>query len=411
MARYAANPLRRSTPDWSAPELAYTAAIAARAQLPLHRSLPGYEPTPLRDCPDLARELGLGAVRVKDEAGRFGNDAFKGLGASYAIFQVISARWRQATGQALSPEAFRDPTVRERLGEITFAAATDGNHGRAVAWVARLIGQRAVIFMPADAARARVAAVRREGATVELIAGTFDDCVAACATTAAERNWQVIADTAYPGNLEIPGFIMTGYSTIFAEIADQAAAAAAGARVAAAPTEAAFDAVFLPAGVGGLAAAGAVSFVQQNAGARPRLVCVEPEESACFLESILRGGGEPVAARGNQQSIMVGLCCAVPSLLAWPVLRDAVDLFLAIEDEHALAAMRLYHRHGITAGESGASTLAGLLALLDRRDLAPARAQLRLDAQSRVLLINTEGATDPEHYARVIAGGNPGVSP
>lgn len=409
MARYAANPLRCDAPDWSAPELAYTAAIAARAQLPLHRLLPGYAPTPLRDCPDLARELGLGAVAVKDEAGRFGIGAFKGLGASYAIFQVINGRWRQATGQALDPASFRDPTVRERLGEITFAAATDGNHGRAVAWAARLIGQQAVIFMPADAARARVAAVQREGATVELIAGTFDDCVTACAGTAAARNWQVIADTAYPGNLEIPGYIMTGYSTIFAEIAAQTAAA--GARAAAARTAAPFDAVFLPAGVGGLAAAGTVSLVQQYVAARPRLVCVEPEESACFLESIQRGGGEPIAARGNQRSIMVGLCCAVPSLLAWPVIRDAVDHFLAIEDDHALAAMRLYHRHGITAGESGASTLAGLLALLDRRDLAPARAQLQLDAQSRVLLINTEGATDPEHYARVIAGDGAGGPP
>ncbi len=400
MARYSLNPFRREVPDWSAPELAFVRAIGARAQLPLHRSLPGYAPTPLRDCPRLARELGLGAVLVKDEAGRFGIDAFKGLGASYAVFQVLSRRWRDLTGHALDPAAFRDPAVRERLGALTFAAATDGNHGRAVAWTARLLGQRAVIFMPDDAAAARIAAVEREGASVQLVPGTFDDCVTVCAETAAARGWTVVADTAYPGNMEIPGHIMTGYSTIFAEIAEQTASAVAPDAATAPP----FDLALLPAGVGGLAAAGAASLVLQYGAARPRLVCVEPEESACFLESILHGEGRPLAATGDQRSIMVGLCCGMPSLLAWPIVRDAADLLLAIEDEHAVAAMRLCHRHGITAGESGASTLAGLLALLRCEELAPARAALGLGPGSRVLVINTEGATDPQNYARIVAG-------
>ena len=388
MARFADNPHRRHAPDWSAPELAYVRAIGARAQLPFHRALPGYAPTPLRDCPALARELHLGAVLVKDESSRFGIDAFKGLGASYAIYQVLSRRWCELTGQALDPVKFRDKAVRARLGELTFAAATDGNHGRAVAWTTRLIGQRAVIFMPDDTAAPRIAAIERENGRVELVPGTFDDCVAVCAKTAAANGWTVIADTAYPGNMEIPGHIMTGYSTIFAEVAAQLTAPC--------------DAVFLPAGVGGLAAAGTAALVGQHGAARPRLVCVEPEESACFLESILAGRGEPLAAQGNQRSIMVGLCCGLPSLLAWPIIRDGMDLFLAVEDEHALAAMRLYGRHGIVAGESGASTLAGLLALLARPELAPARARLRLGADSRVLLINTEGATDPENYRRVV---------
>ena len=389
MARFAINPLRRDEPDWSTPELAYLQAIRDRRQLPLHRALPGYAPSPLRELPDLARELGLGGLVVKDESHRCDIDAFKALGASYAIYSVLCDRWREDHGEDLPVTIFDDPELRARLHPTTFTAATDGNHGRAVAWAAHLLGQSAVIYMPADTAAARIASIEREGAEVRLIEGTFDHCVTMCARTAETESWQVIADTAYPGNMVIPGHIMTGYSTIFAEIADQLTGPV--------------GVVLLPAGVGGLAAAGTASFVQRLGARRPRLVCVEPEESACFLESILHGDGTPIAARGNQQSLMVGLCCGVPSLLAWPVVRDGMDLFLAISDDHVPQAMRAYHRHGVTSGESGASTLAGLLALLQRDDLAAARRHLDLGPQSRVLVINTEGATDPVNHARVIA--------
>ena len=388
MARFALNPFRLPEPDWSAPELAFTEAIRRRDQLPLHRSLPGYTPTPLRDLPELATELDLASLTVKDESTRFGIDAFKGLGASYAIYSFLRRRWHDLTGGDLTVEAFADPTVRGQLGAVTFTAATDGNHGRAVAWTAGRLGQRAVIFMPDDTAVARVRAVESEGAEVRLVPGTFDDCVVACARTAKLEAWQVIADTAYPGYVETPGHIMTGYSTIFAEIAEQ--------------TDHEYDAVFLPVGVGGLAAAGTVSLVQQFGVDRPRLICVEPDDSACFLESIDHGDGRPHQAAGDQRSVMVGLCCGLPSLLAWPVLRDGMDLFLGIEDEYAFEAMRAYHRHGVTSGESGAACLAGLLALLKRDDLEPARRQLGLETSSRVLVINTEGATDPENYAQVI---------
>jgi len=388
VARFAVNPFYRDRPDWRAPELAYVTAIRDPAQLALHRALPGSAPTPLRDLPALARELGLGGLVVKDEAGRFGLGAFKGLGASYAVYSVLRRRWRERTGADLAPAAFRDHAVRERLGAVTFTAATDGNHGRAVAWIARLVGQRAVIFMPTGTAAARIAAVEGEGAEVRLVPGTFDDCVAACARTAAREGWQVIADTAYPGNLEIPGFIMTGYSTIFAEIAEQ--------------LDRRPDVVVLPAGVGGIAAAGTASCVARDGAERPRRVCVEPESSACFLESIVHGTGEPISARGNQESLMVGLCCGMPSLLAWPVVRDAMDLFLAIADDEVPFAMRAYRRHGVVAGESGAAPLAAVLALLSRPELAPARAHLGRGRDCRVLVVNPEGATDPINYARLV---------
>lgn len=387
MARFLINPRRRDLPTWNAPELAFTGLIRRRAQLPLHQALPGYAPTPLRDLPGLAAELGLGRLLVKDESGRFGIEAFKGLGASFAMYAVVRERWLAATGRQLRPEEFADPRVRADLGPITFTAATDGNHGRAVAWTARQLGQPAVIFMPADTAPARIGHIEREGAQVRLVAGTFDDCVAACAAAAAAEGWQVIADTAYRGYLEIPGYIMTGYSTIFVELTGQ--------------LDAVPDVLLLPAGVGGLAAAGAVHCVQRHGAARPRLVCVEPEDSACFLDSLEQGDGEPHPARGRQRSVMAGLNCGLPSLLAWPVLRDAVDLFLAVEDGWAERAMRAHHRHGVTSGESGAATLAGLLALLQAPELAPARDHLGLGPRTSVLVINTEGATDPENWARV----------
>jgi len=390
MARITLNPFRRGNPDWSAPELAFLDLILERAARPLHRALPGYQPSPLLDLPDLATELGLGAVLVKDESGRFGIQAFKGLGASFAVYSVLKRRWRERTGHDLPPSAFRDAAVRDALGEVVFTAATDGNHGRAVAWTARMLGQKAVIFLPADTAAARIAHIEAEGAEARLIDGTFDDCVTACAASAAKHGWQVIADTAYPGFMEVPGFIMTGYSTIFTEIAEQ--------------LDAPLDFVVLPAGVGGLAAAGAAYHVQTFGDERPQLICVEPEESACFLESILAGDGRPHPAAGSQRSIMAGLNCGIPSLLAWPLIRDAMDLFLAVEDTYAEQAMRLYHRHGVESGESGASTLAGLLALLQAPELSEARDASGLGPRSRVLLINTEGATDPDNYARIIEG-------
>ncbi len=394
MARSARNPHRQDHPRWEAPELAWVQAAARGDQLPLHRALPGYAPTPVRELPELARRLGIGRLLLKDEAGRFGLGAFKGLGASFAMDTVLRQRWRARTGEDLPPGAAADPAVRERLGPVTFCAATDGNHGRAVAWTARRLGQPAVVFMPDDTAPARIAASEGEGAEVRLIGGTFDHCVTACAETAAAQGWQVIADTAYPGYLEIPGHIMTGYSTIFAELAEQLPALGA-------PRP---DAVFLPVGVGGLAAAGCASLVHRHGADRPAIVCVEPESSACFLESVGHGDGQPHPARGDQRSIMVGLCCGMPSLIAWPVIRDAADLFLAIDDHPARQAMRACHREGVTAGESGAAALAGLLALQDDPSLATARDHLGLGPASTVLAINTEGDTDPEHYRRIIAG-------
>jgi diaminopropionate ammonia-lyase len=350
-----------------------------REVLAFHRALPGYAPTPLHDPVSLAADLGLAHVLVKDESRRFGLKAFKALGASWAIHRVLADR--RSEGQ--EPPA-------------TVATATDGNHGRAVAWAARRLGIAAVVFIPAHAARARVEAIRGEGARVVEVEGTYDDAVARCAVEAAAHGWQVIADTGYEGYLEIPRLVAEGYATLFQETDAQIEE-----RLLPQP-----DVVLVQAGVGALAAAAVAHYRRRRT--PPAVVVIEPESADGLLESILSDDGQPRPARGGQSSIMAGLNCGLPSLAAWPVLRRGVDLFLAIQDRHAEEAMRLLRsasEGAIEAGESGAAGLAGLLALLREPEFADAASRLGLGSSSTALVINTEGATDPEGYRRVTGAG------
>jgi diaminopropionate ammonia-lyase len=342
-----------------------------------HRTLPGYAPTPLHALPGLAAELGLGDVRVKDEGQRLGLRAFKGLGASYAIHRFL----------------------RERGGgrAWTFAAATAGNHGRAVAWTARTLGHRAVIYVPGHTVPARIAALRGEGAEVVVVDGSYDEALRRMAADSAAHGWQVISDTAYPGYGEIPGWIMEGYTTLFAEAAQQLEAAGQ-------PDP---DVVLLQAGVGGLAWAGAAFFVRRAGGRRPRLVVVEPTEADCLRESIASPDGGMRETRGRLRTIMAGLNAGTPSAAAWPLLRAAVDAFVAVDDGYAEAAMRRLAagRGGeprVVAGESGAGGLAGLLALCREPGLAAARRSLGLGPGARVLSVVSEGATDPDNWQKIV---------
>jgi len=338
-----------------------------------HRSLPEYAVTPLHHCAALARALGLGALHVKDESWRFGLNAFKGLGASWALDQIR----------------------RRQQGPLTVATATEGNHGRAVAWAARRLGMKAVIFIPEHAAAARIAALRKEGATVELVQGSYDAAVRRCAETAAAQGWQVVSDTGYPGYLEIPLWISAGYATLFEEIGEQLAEAGLD------PP----DVVLIQAGVGALLHAAVSHF--RGAPVQPILVAVEPDSADALISSIETPGGEPTASRGRQDSIMAGLNCGEVSLAAWPAVRQGVALFVTVTDRFAEQAMRQLAQPGgsdppIIAGETGAAGLAGLLAMLREPELAEARAFLGLGPASSVLVINTEGATDPEGYRRVV---------
>ena len=338
-----------------------------------HRSLPGYAPTPLHACGGLAAELGLGALYVKDEALRFGLNAFKALGASWALHRIRM----------------------QRPGPMTVATATEGNHGRAVAWAARQLGLPAVVFMRADAAPARVEAIRREGARIELVPGSYEDAVRRAARESERNDWQVVADVGYDGYLEIPHWIAEGYATLFEEADEQMEAAELPAP----------DVVLVQAGVGGLLHAAVDHY--RGKSEQPLLAAVEPAEADALLASINTPDGDPAPATGRQDSIMAGLNCGDVSLSAWPVVRRGVELFLTVEDRYAEAAMRkLAHPVGgdppIVAGESGAAGLAGLLALLTAPELRLAKEFLELGPGRRVLVINTEGATDPVGYRRVV---------
>ncbi|TFG61501.1 MAG: pyridoxal-phosphate dependent enzyme, partial [Spirochaetales bacterium] len=285
MNEYRINPWYEPEPDWSGESFSF---LRNDDMLEFHRTLPGYNPTELKSLPVLAEELGLGAVYVKDESARFGIKSFKALGASYAIFSCLNTEYRLRFGESLSPADFISGSGKlDLLPARIFCAATDGNHGRAVAWTARMLKQQAIIYMPADSALQRIKNIENEGACVVLVEGTFDDCVGLCDRDARKKGWQVLSDTAYAGYMEIPKYIMLGYTSIFNELEGALLNA----------EDPGTDIVFLQTGVGGLSAAAAAFYAKRFGNLRPRLVCVEPVSSDCFLESIKQG--MPSRSRGR----------------------------------------------------------------------------------------------------------------
>ena len=355
------------------------------APLAFHRRLPGYAPTPLTDASVLADQLGLAGVWVKDESLRLELPSFKMLGASWATYRALCARLGQ------TPE-WDDVTVLAaavaRLGPLRLAAATDGNHGRAVARMARLLGLGADIFVPADMVAARIAGIESEGATVTVVDGDYDDAVRRSAEEAGDA-CLVISDTSWPGYQEVPAWVIEGYSTIFWEIDEQQAASGSPG----------FDTVLVPMGVGALAAA-ALGHFRAAPGTPPEVVGVEPLSSECVLASIRAGQMTSVA--GPHDSIMAGLNCGLPSETAWPVLRDGLTAVVGIDDDLAREGMRLLAELGIGAGETGAASLGGLLALVRSCTDPGERSRLGLSADSSVLLLMTEGITDPVAYEAIV---------
>jgi diaminopropionate ammonia-lyase len=388
--KFSFNPFYKAEPDWKGPEYTF---LESSDMLDFHKSIDGYKPTPLVPLPKLALSLGVKEIFVKDESHRYGINAFKGLGASYAIYRFIKQQWEKKYNTEFNKNSFKDPAVLKKLS-FTFCAATDGNHGKAVAWTAKKLNQKAIIYMPDDTVQSRIDHITSEGAIVELISGTFDDCVRKCSEDAEKNGWQAISDTAYPGYMDIPKYIMLGYTSIFKELEDSV-------NLEKMPG---VDLVFLPAGVGGVAAAGTGYYVQRYGASRPKLICVEPIDSDCFLESILFGNGHTLPTKGDQRSIMAGLNCGIPSPVAWPIIRDGMDFFMAIPDGYAKDAMREYYKNKVTSGESGSSGLAGLLALMKAPELEKSRNKMGINEKSRILLINTEGDTDPVNYQKIIQG-------
>jgi diaminopropionate ammonia-lyase len=350
-----------------------------------HSRLPGYTPTPLVSVDGIAGKLGIKRILVKDEGKRFGLKAFKALGASYAVFKILQER---GAGK-LQPEEFLLERGRKLAEGVTFACATDGNHGRALAWIARLLGRPAVIFMPRGSVPSRIDAIKSEGADVIVVEGGYDDAVGRASKEAKRKDWVVIADVGYPGYMEIPSYIQRGYMTIFRETAQQLAERG----------EKPPNTVFVQAGVGAFASAAALYFSDPADGIR--LISVEPEDADCLFRSAEAGDGAAHASPAFGNTIMAGLNCETPSMSAWPIVRDRFDGYSTIEDHYAEEAMRLLSAEGIVSGESGAAGLGGLIALLNEMpDFVEEK--LKLKGDIHVLVINTEADTDPEAYKRII---------
>jgi diaminopropionate ammonia-lyase len=393
-------PVRSAPPD--EPRLSFASAEQVRAVV---SAVFRYAPTPLHTLPELAAHLDLASVTVKDEGQRLGLRSFKALGGAYAVIRLVMAHAAIRLGRpvvlgdlprsrsgtlALSERegtaggsAFRDAAA-----SLTFACATDGNHGQSVAAGARLVGSRAVIFVHAGVSQSRRDAIARFGAEIRVVQGSYDDAVAEAARQAEAEGWTLLSDTTWPGYEEIPRWVMQGYTLIAAEVH---------AALERPPTH-----VFLQAGVGGFAAALASAMAGAWPDAIPRFVIVEPERAACLLASAR--AGRPVAVDVGEPTLMSMLECYEPSLLAWRLLDSLADAFLCVAEADAIEAMRVlaFPRGGDTpvlAGESGAAGLAGLLVASRDPEM---RKALGLTSASRVLLINTESATDESRFAELV---------
>jgi diaminopropionate ammonia-lyase len=347
----------------------------------------GYAPTPLVALEAVAQAARLASVHWKDEGGRFGLGSFKALGGAYAVMKLLQVELaKRGIANSASAAELAAGTHREATRAITVTCATDGNHGRSVAWGAQRFGAACVIFVHEGVSQGRRDAIARYGAEIRIVPGTYDDAVRAAQREATERGWFVVSDTSYAGYTEVPRDVMQGYRLM----ADEAAEA-----IPAPPTH-----VFIQGGVGGLAAAVSVQMRARYGLEGPRIVLVEPERAACLMASA--EAGEPVAVEGELDTLMAGLACGEPSLLAWQELERAGFAFMAIPDASAVDCMRLLARRQppLVAGESAVAGLAGLL-LAAREPFA--RTALGLTEASRVLLFGTEGATDPELYAKLTA--------
>lgn len=339
-----------------------------------HASIPEYEMTPLRALPALAGELGLGAISVKDESFRFGLNAFKALGGSFAMHKIADGR-------------------EERL---TFVTATDGNHGRGVAWAASRLGHEAYVYMPRGSSSERLENIRKLGAHAEILALSYDDTVRFAAEKAEQNGWVLIQDTSWKGYEEIPSYIMQGYTTMGYEIFRQLDEP---------PTH-----IFLQAGVGAMAGAMTSFFADVYRSPKPTIVIVEPDGANCIFRTAEADDGALHFCGDDMETIMAGLCCGEPCTVAWDILSCYADNFVSIPDSAAAKGMRVLGAplpgdERIVSGESGASTVGFVIELMQKKELNELREMIKLDESSVVLCFSTEGDTDRENYRRIVWDG------
>ncbi|NTF97765.1 diaminopropionate ammonia-lyase [Rhizobium rhizogenes] len=344
--------------------------------------------TPLVTLPGLAAKLEVSSIHVKDEGFRLGLGSFKALGGSYAVIRLVLEEASRRLSRQVDITELHTPDVKTIASTMTFTCATDGNHGRSVAQGAKIVGARAAIFVHAGVSDERVAAIARFGADMIRVAGSYDDSVREATRVAGEQNWTVVSDTSWPGYERIPGLVMQGYTALVREALRELSEP---------PTH-----VFVQSGVGGIAAAVAGYLSIAMGENRPMFIVVDPQRAACIVESAR--AGHPVVLPHGEPTVMAMLECYEPSLVAWRILSRAADAFMTVDEQDAIDVMRRLARpargdHAIVAGESGGVGLAGLIKALADQGI---KQTLKLGDRSRILLINTEGATDPVRYKELV---------
>lgn len=370
----------------------------AREARAYHRQIPGYKMTPLRSLPELANMLGLGGIYIKDEAQRLVLNSFKVMGGSFAVKNLIEKILGEKN---LSFEYLKSEECHKRLGkDFTIASATDGNHGRGLAWVCQQLGYKCMIYVHSETSQPRIEAIEKYGATVHVEKGNYDDAVRQVVQDAEKNGWNIVSDTSWDGYTEIPTWIMQGYSTIFLEAQEQLTSVGL-----TRPSH-----VFVQAGVGALAAATVGFFSSLYPENPPVFVILEPENAACIYESIKAGDGKCHSVKGDLDTIMAGLACGDPSPIAYDILYNNANVFVSMPDYVAARGMRILScplkgDPFVISGESGALPLGALFTLKNNNCPEDLRKALALDENSNILIINTEGNTDPIQFRKVIWDG------
>lgn len=400
--------LKNDHPDHNSaldPRDAETLGVPAAAEVERYLGFrDNHAPTPLVSLPGLAAEIGVASVTLKDEGKRLGLGSFKALGGSYAVIRLVLEEASLRLRRPVDVSELHVPEVAAISRTMTFACATDGNHGRSVAQGAQLVGARSAIFVHAGVSEGRVAAIARFGADMIRVDGTYDDSVREAARVATEKGWTIVSDTSWPGYERIPGLVMQGYTTIAREAL----------RVLPEPP----THVFIQAGVGGIAAAIAGHMALALGKDRPVFTTVDPARAACIFESAR--AGHPVTIPHGEATVMAMLECYEPSLVAWRILSRVSDAFMTVEEDEATAIMKRLARPAagdpaVVAGESGGVGLAAAIRAATDPEM---RASLCLGPEARILVVITEGATDPAKYLEIVGqspqaiiAGAPPVSP
>lgn len=358
-----------------------------------HSKFNDYQPTPLRELNFLSQKLGVASISVKDESRRFGLNAFKGLGGSFAIGKYLARKLKRDIN-SLSFAELSSPEVKAQIGDITFVTATDGNHGRGVAWATEQLGIKAVVFMPKGSSEIRAQNIRNHGAQCTITELNYDDTVRLANKMAEQNGWILLQDTAWDGYEEIPTWIMQGYMTLAMESVEQLKQL---------PTH-----IVLQAGVGSFAGAMMGYFVQLMRDNIPTMMVVEPHKANCLYQSAVANDGEPHGVDGPMNTIMAGLACGEPNTLSWPVLRDYTDIFISADDQLAANGMRIAAAprpetdEPFISGESGAIGLGLVYELMTQPKHQTLCKKLNLNNKSRILLISTEGDTSPDIYEEIV---------